>query len=389
MVVEEAIERRVAAERDQDRETRQRDRPHARRAEQQERGNRERHRDHAHVGVGIVGEGHAAPVGRPTEAGPAGHHDRGQLPGTERPGGGVLHSHAAIRAAAADRVLSVFAERQVVDARDAERDRHGSEHRDGAGPARRGRRWRAGVRRGQQGGEHHVETHREPRIEGDLRVPAQHLEASGQRQPAEMMEPAASHPARRQPEQQRNVRRPHQLAAVAVRADGDQIRREEKGDAAEQRPLGPRAMLAREQIEEEPAEEVIEQEPRHLGQRNDFLHQRERPIGRINQRVVRAAAEGRHAEENEGIPQRIDVVLIERLLPYTHEAHGSGGVRRHERLPFQRHLMEEEDREDRERHRHPGNVQREARRGGRDGLSWLAAARLHRGGNPRVGGVRS
>ena len=265
VVVEEAVERRVAAERDQDRETGQRDRPHARRAEQQERGNRERHRDHAHVGVGIVGEGHAAPVGRPAEARPAGHHDRGQLPGTERPGGGVLHSHAAVRATAADRVLGVVAERKVVDPRDAEGDRHGSEHRDGARPARRGRRWRAGVRGGQQRGDHHVETHREPRIEGDLRVPAQHLEASGQRQPAEMMESAASHPARRQPEQQRNVRRPHQLAAVAVRADGDQIRREEKGDAAEQRPLRPRAVLAGEQIEEEPAEEVIEQEPRHLG----------------------------------------------------------------------------------------------------------------------------
>ena len=84
------------------------------------------------------------------------------------------------------------------------------------------------------------------------------------------------------------------------------------------------------------------------------------------------------------------MVLIERLLPHAHEAHGSGRVRRHERLPFQRHLMEEEERQDRERHRHPGDVQREARRGGRDGLSWLAAARLHRGGNPRVGeGVRS
>ena len=55
------------------------------------------------------------------------------------------------------------------------------------------------------------------------------------------------------------------------------------------------------------------------GQRHHLLHQRQRPVGRVDERVVGAARERRHAEEHVRVPQRVDVVLVERLLADAHE----------------------------------------------------------------------
>ena len=198
-----------------------------------------------------------------------------------------------------------------------------------------------------------------PGVEADLHVRAQQLEAAGQRQPRQVVQPAASQPARRQPQHERQVGRVHELAAVAVRAHRHQVRSEDEGRGRQQRPLGPRAQLAGQQEHEQRPEEVVEEHPGHVGQRHDLVHQRQRPVGRVDERVVGAAGERRHAQEDVRVPQRVDVLLVQGLLADPHEAGRGRRVGRDERLALEHQRVEEQHREQREDQRRSAGGQRE------------------------------
>lgn len=141
-----------------------------------------------------------------------------------------------------------------------------------------------------------------------------------------------------------------------------------KATAPSSAPSGLAPHFAREQEEEQRAEEVVKEHPGHVRQRHDLLDQRQRPVGRVDERVVRAAREGRHAEEDERIPQRIDVVLPQRLLADPHETRGRGGVRRDEGLAAHRDLVEEQHRQKRENDGGPRGRERQGARRLRPGF---------------------
>ena len=388
MVVEESVEREVPPQPDQQRDPRERagedpGRGLAR-AARGEAAQRQQHDDHPDVAVRIVGERHGAPVGGAAEAHPVREHDARQLVEPHAPRRRVLERRPAVRRCAAHGLARVVPERQVVDAGDAECE-HRCAHEPGRAHAEACQLGRPPGGHGQH--DDRVEHDRAPGVEADLHVPAQELEAAPERQPAQLAERALPEPARGEPKHERQVGRIHELAAVAVGAHGDQVRLEHERDRPQQRPLGPGAPLDRQQVREEPGEEVVEQEPGELGQRQRLLQQRHRPVGRVDERVVCARAERRHAEEHVRIPQRVHVILPQRLLAHAHEAGWRGGVRGHERAPLERDLVEEHQRDQRQQQRHPRRAEREAARRPR-GLGPAAHA-LASGLTRRRGAARS
>ncbi len=283
--------------------------------------------------VRIIGERHRAPVRPLAETERPGKEEGQRLLRVEAPAGRVAVIEAASRAAAADRMRRVLAHGEYEDRRDTDgRGERGREERRSPGEPRAvpGPDERRGL-------EEEEEPHEEVRVVGDLHVPPEHLEAEHDRQqPRRGEAPRPRHDPPREEQGERHVRDGRRLRTVPVRADRDVARQDHEDETRRDRDRRAAPERAGEQIHPRAREEIVDEEPRHLGEPEIPLQGARDERGRIDVRREGEALKARHAAEEVGVPQRIGA-LGELLLP------DDGEVQRRERVGNEEQLALKHD----------------------------------------------